>query len=109
MYNIEIKPKVENDIIHYRDFIMKEYGADDSVHKAVVEIFNAIELLAEFPKVNRNLGDLNVRANGIYRSLVRDRVILYRIDEEKKLVSVRRVLSQRESYISIILQDETTL
>ena len=98
MYELEYLPIARQDMVEIVRYISRELQNPSAAERLAPELIEAGEGLSRFPYANPVY--LPVRPlKHEYRKLpVRNYLMFYRVDEEKKLVTVMRVIYAKRNY-----------
>ena len=95
MYKLEYLPVARQDLIDIIRYISQELKNPDAANNLAVKLVEATEKVTAFPYANPSYQPLKHEYRKI---LVQNYLILYWVDEEKKLVTVARVLYAKRNY-----------
>ena len=96
MYKLEYLPVARQDLIDIIRYISQELKNPDAANNLAVKLVEATEKVTAFPYANPSYQPIRPLKHE-YRK-VQNYLILYWVDEEKKLVTVARVLYAKRNY-----------
>ncbi len=82
-------------------FVAEQFGSETALNK-LDEIERSIMLLADDPYLGEEPRYMVLRRQG-YRVMILEKdLVFYKIDEDRKLITIYAVVDQRQDYLSII-------
>ena len=82
-------------------FVAEQFGSETALNK-MNEIERSIMLLADDPYLGEEPRYMVLRRQG-YRVMILEKdLVFYKIDEDRKLITIYAVVDQRQDYLSII-------
>ena len=82
-------------------FVAEQFGTKTALEK-LDEIEHSIMLLADDPYLGEEPRYMVLRRQG-YRVMILEKdLVFYKVDEERKLITIHAVVDQRQDYLSII-------
>jgi len=101
-YNIEITKPAEKDLYEIGRYIANELLAPDKAVKTIDKIASEIFKLEEMPYRNAIVDDDKLASQSIRKLLIDNYIVFYVVNEEKKKVTVVRILYKRRDWINIL-------
>lgn len=101
-YDIEITKPAEKDILEIGRYIANELLDPDTAVKVVDKIANEIYKLQEMPFRNAIVNDDKLASQGIRKFILDNYIIFYVTNEEKKKITILRILYKRRDWINIL-------
>lgn len=98
MYNLEYLPVARKDMLEIVQYISLELHKPDAAKRLAVELINAAEGVLKFPYSPPAYQPIRPLKHEYRKILVQNYLILYWVDEEKKLVTVARVVYTKRDY-----------
>lgn len=98
MYKLEYLPVARKDMLEIVRYISQELQKPDIADHLAVELVNAAERVRTFPYATPVYQPLRPLKHEYRKILVQNFLIFYWIDEEKKLVTVARVVHGKREY-----------
>lgn len=98
MYKLEYLPVARQDLIDIIRYISQELKNPDTANNLAVKLVEATEKVTAFPYANPSYQPIRPLKHEYRKILVQNYLILYWVDEEKKLVTVARVLYAKRNY-----------
>ena len=87
MYNLEYLPVALQDMVAIVRYISRELGNPAAADRLATELIDAGDSIPKFPYMNPP-----------YKVLVQNYFIFYWVDEEKKLITIARVVYAKSDY-----------
>lgn len=102
MYKLEYLPTAQRDMVEAVRYISEKLGNTSAANQLAEKLIKAGESILDFPYANP-VHIPNRPLNYEYRKvLIRNYLMLYRVDERKKLVTVARVIYARRNYEALL-------
>lgn len=98
MYKLEYLPVARKDMLEIVRYISGELQNPDAADRLAVELVDAAENVLTFPYANPAYRPIRPLKHEYRKILVQNYLILYWVDEEKKLVTVARVVYAKRDY-----------
>ena len=98
MYKLEYLPVARKDMLEIVRYISGELQNPDAADRLAVELVNAAENVLTFPYATPAYRPIRPLKHEYRKILVQNYLILYWVDEEKKLVTVARVVYAKRDY-----------
>lgn len=98
MYNLEYLPFARQDLIEIVTYISQDLQNPTAANRLAEEIVQAAEKLQLFPYACPVYLPIRPLQWEYRKLLVQNFLLFYRVDEEKKLITVARVLYARSDY-----------
>ena len=98
MYKLEYLPVARKDMLEIVRYIGRELQNPDAASRLAVELVNAAEGILEFPYATPAYHPIRPLKREYRKILVRNFLMFYWIDEEKKLVTIARVVYAKQDY-----------
>ena len=95
MYKLAYLPIAQNDMIEIVRYISKDLKNPIAAERLAVELIDAAESVLDFPYATSAYQPIRPLKHEYRKILVQNYLIFYWVDEEKKLVTVARVLYAR--------------
>ena len=92
MYELEYLPAARQDMIDIVRYISDELGNPDAAERLAAELIEAGERLTEFPYAYPAYTPIRPLTREYRKLSVRNYLMFYSVSEEKKLVTVARVI-----------------
>ncbi len=101
-YNIDITKPAEKDLCEIGSYIANELLKPDKAVEVVNKIANEIFKLEEMPYRNHIVVDDKLGFERIRKFIIDYYIVFYVINEEKKKVTIVRILYNRRDWINIL-------
>jgi len=101
-YNIEITKPAEQDLYQIRSYISKELLEPETARRVVSKIAKSIITLEDMPLRNSLVADERLAHKGIRKIIVDNYTIFYIANEERKVVTIVRILYSRRNWESLL-------
>lgn len=101
-YDIDITKPAEKDLHEIGRYISEELLKPDKAVKVVDKIADEIFKLEEMPFRNAIVDDDKLASQGIRKFIIDNYIVFYVVNEEKKRVTVVRILYNRRDWINIL-------
>ena len=98
MYKLEYLPVARKDMLEIVRYIGRELQNPDAASRLAVELVNAAESILEFPYATPAYQSIRPLKREYRKILVRNFLMFYWVDEEKKLVTIARVVYAKQDY-----------
>ena len=98
MYKLEYLPLARKDMLEIVRYIGRELQNPDAAERLAVELVDAAENVLAFPYAAPVCQPIRPLKHEYRKILVQNYLILYWVDEEKKLVTVARVVYAKRNY-----------
>ena len=98
MYKLEYLPIARKDMLEIVRYISLELHNPDAANRLALELVNAVEKVLRFPYATPVYQTIRPLKHEYRKILVQNFLIFYLIDEEKKLVTVARVVYAKRDY-----------
>ena len=83
-------------------YISLSFGSDVALEK-LSELEDAIMTLGDNPNIGDIPRDIEIRRLGFRVLVLKKDIIFYKINEEKKIITIYAIVDQRQDYLKIIL------
>lgn len=101
-YKIEITEPAENDLYQIGHYISEELLEPDAAKSIVKKIAEAVLSLEDMPLRNKKVADEKLALLGIRRIIIDNYIVFYIASEEKKTVTVIRILFGKRDWINLL-------
>ena len=98
MYKLEYLPAARKDMLEIVQYISRELQNPDAADRLAVELVNAAEGVLKFPYATPAYQPIRPLKHEYRKILVQNFLIFYWVEEEKKLVTVARVMYAKREY-----------
>ena len=98
MYNLEYLPVARKDMLELVRYISMELQNPDAAERLAVELVNAAERVLTFPYATPVYQPIRSLKHEYRKIPVKNYLMFYWVDEEKKLVTVARVVYAGRNY-----------
>ena len=102
MYKLEYLPIARQDMIEIAMYISRELNNPTAADSLAVELIEAGDRIPEFPYANPAYIPIRPLKHEYRKVLVRNYLMFYWIDEEKKVITVARVIYARRDYEALL-------
>ncbi|MGB8451046.1 MAG: type II toxin-antitoxin system RelE/ParE family toxin [Anaerocolumna sp.] len=102
MYKLEYLPIARQDMMDIVRYISHELSNSGAAEKLACEMIEAVDRLTEFPYTNRVYYPIRPLKQEYRRLLVQNYIMFYYVDEEKKLITISRVIYAHRDYGKLI-------
>lgn len=102
MYKLEYLPIARQDMIEIATYISRELNNPTAADSLAVELIEAGDHIPEFPYANPAYIPIRPLKHEYRKVLVRNYLMFYWIDEEKKVITVARVIYARRDYEALL-------
>ena len=101
-YDIIVTEKAKNEIDDIYNYISKSLMAEKAAENLVNKIENSILQLEDMPKLGSIIEIYKLRKYTYRKLIINNYVVLYRIDEERNIVYIARVVYGGRNYLNEI-------
>ncbi|MEJ6951706.1 type II toxin-antitoxin system RelE/ParE family toxin [Natronospora cellulosivora (SeqCode)] len=101
-YDIDITKPAEKDLYLIGRYIADELLEPNKSVEVVDKIANEIFKLGEMPLRNAIVDDDNLASQGIRKFIIDNYIVFYIVNEEKKKVTIVRILYKRRIWIDVL-------
>jgi len=101
-YDIIVTEKAKNEIDDIYNYISKSLMAEKAAENLVKKIENSILQLEDMPKLGSIIEIYKLRKYTYRKLIINNYVVLYRIDEERNIVYIARVVYGGRNYLNEI-------
>lgn len=98
MYRLEFLPVARQDMVEIVQYISMELGNPSAAKRLTDDLISAAESIQPFPYANPHYIPLRPLIHEYRKMSVHNYLIFYWVDEEKKLVTIARVLYAKRDY-----------
>lgn len=102
MYKLEYLPIARQDMIEIATYIGRELNNPTAADILTVELIEAGDRIPEFPYANPAYIPIRPLKHEYRKALVHNYLMFYWIDEEKKMITVARVIYARRDYEALL-------
>lgn len=102
MYKLEYLPVARKDMLEIVQYISQKLQNPDAANRLAVELVNAAEGMLKFPYSTRVYQPIRSLKHEYRKILVQNYLMFYWVDEEKKLVTVARVVYAKRDYDQLL-------
>ena len=107
MYQLEYLPVALRDRVEIVGYISKELSNPDAANRLAAKLVEAAERIQAFPYANPAYRPIRPLKHEYRKLLVQNYLLFYWVNEEKKLVTVARVIYAQRNYKMLIEGNET--
>nr|WP_317398506.1 type II toxin-antitoxin system RelE/ParE family toxin [uncultured Gemmiger sp.] len=98
MYKLEYLPVARKDMLEIVQYISRKLQNPDAANRLAVELVNAAEGVLKFPYAAPAYHPIRPLKHEYRKILVKNYLMFYWVDEEKKLVTIARVMYAKRDY-----------
>lgn len=98
MYKLEYLPVARKDMLEIVQYISRELQNPDAANRLAVDLISTAEGIREFPYAMPVYQPIRPLRHEYRKILVKNYLMFYWVDEEKKLVTVARVMYAKRDY-----------
>ena len=98
MYKLEVLPVAKEDMVEIVRYISRDLKDPAAAHTLSDALFAAMESVTEFPYANPAYVPIRPLRFEYRKLMVKNYLMLYRVDEQKKTVTVSRVIYAKRDY-----------
>ena len=98
MYNLEYLPVALQDMVAIVRYISRELGNPAAADRLATELIDAGDSIPKFPYMNPPYTPIRPSKHEYRKVLVQNYFIFYWVDEEKKLITIARVVYAKSDY-----------
>ncbi len=102
MYELEYLPVARQDMVEIVGYVSRELNNSTAAENLAMELIEAGNRISEFPYANPAHIPIRPLKHEYRKLLVRNYLMFYWIDEEKKLVTISRVIYARKDYKALL-------
>lgn len=102
MYNLEYLPVARQDMVDIVRYISRELNNPIAADQLAVELIEAGDSIPAMPYANPAYIPIRPLKHEYRKLLVRNYIMFYWLDEEKKMVTVSRVVYARRDYKKLL-------
>ena len=98
MYNLNFLPVAKNDMVEIAKYISHELSNPTAAENLIEEMLESADRLAIFPYSNAVYVPLRPLNHEYRRLAVKNYILFYWVDEDKKTVTIARVIYSHRNY-----------
>ncbi len=98
MYRLEYLPAARQDMVEIVQYISKDLKNPAAAERLATELIEAAESVAPFPYANPSYTPLRPLSHEYRKLPIKNYLLLYWVNEEKKLVTAARVVYAKRDY-----------
>lgn len=102
MYSLEYLPVARQDMVEIVQYISRKLKNPVAAERLAVELIEAGETIPAFPYANSVHRPTKPLKHEYRKLLVRNYLMFYWVDEEKKLVTVARIIYAKREYEGLL-------
>ncbi len=102
MYLIEYLPKSQQDLIDIVRYISSELHNPEAANALAINIINSIDGISDFPYSTQAYRTIKPLKHEYRRLIVENYIVFYWIDEDKKTITVARVLYAQRNHQKLL-------
>ena len=102
MYKLEYLPAAKQAMIEIITYISKELKSPTVANRLAEELITAGNRIADFSYANPAYTPIRPLGHEYRKLLVHNDLMFYRVDEEKKLITVVRLIHARRDYETLL-------
>ena len=102
MYKILKTDEFEDDVIEYYNYLFFELELENSAHRLLMDIDEAFSRLYHNPYLYQLYHDDRLAGKEICIIVIKSRLLVYKIDEDNKTVTVIRFLNAKSDITRIL-------
>lgn len=102
MYRLEFLPIAMQDMTEIMGYISQDLSNPTAAERLANEMIEAAERLTDFPYINSVHLTVRPLKHEYRKQIVKSYIMLYWIDEQKKLVTISRVIYGRRDYEKLL-------
>lgn len=96
-YQIEFLPAADRDLIETARYVARELDSPKAAEKLVSSIIESIDAIASMPYANPIYLPIRPLAHEFRKLLVKNYLVLYWVDEERRTITIARVVYARRN------------
>ena len=100
-YRVKITENARRDLRDTYSYINKELKVPEAAQRFYIDTLNSIYTLDKMPECYPIVRDERLAEKGYRQMLVKNHIVFYTIDNEKKIVIVMRILYGRRDWLNI--------
>lgn len=101
-YNIFITEPAQNDLYKIGTYILKELLEPETAKRTVSKIADSIKSLEKMPNRNTLVRDERLANKRIRKTIMDNYIIFYIVDDNRKTVTIIRILYARRDWINFL-------
>lgn len=98
MYKVEYLPIAQQDIADIATYIARNLSNPTAAEKLVSEMVSAASKLVDFPYIYPTFTPIKPLAHEFRKLIVKNYIMFYWVEEDKKVVTIARVIYARRDY-----------
>ena len=98
MYKLEVLPVAKEDMVEIVRYISKDRKNPATAKTLSDALFAAMESVTEFPYANPSYVPIRPLRIEYRKRMVKNYLMLYRVDEQKKTITISRVIYAKRDY-----------
>ena len=98
MYRLEVFPVAKEDMVEIVRYISKDLKYPAAANSISDALFAAMEAVTEFPYANPAYVPIRPLRFEYRKRMVKNYLMLYRVDEQKKTITISRVIYAKRDY-----------
>ena len=102
MYSVDITDSAEEDLDSIIFYIANELNAKKAASDFVGKVYECYDRLEDNPYIYTECRDTRLKKEGYRRAVIKNYVLLYKIDEDTKEVVVHRFFYGGQDYANLV-------
>jgi len=102
MYKVDVSIRAEQDLDRIVSYIAVKLAAPIAAADFIDAVYDCYSHLEINPYLYEQCRDLKLQNEGYRRAVIKNFVLLYKIDEKTKAVVIHRFFYGRQDYVSLI-------
>jgi addiction module RelE/StbE family toxin len=103
MYKLEFLPTAKQDMTGIVLYISRDLSNPTAANRLADEMIDAADRLCDFPYINAVYQTIKPLKHECRKLMVKNYVMFYWVDENRKLVTIARVIYARRDYEKLLL------
>lgn len=99
LYRVIATPTAHREIIRIYEYILNDLKAEQAAERMLELIENEIEILEYMPKMHMKIEKFDEAKSQYRRTIIKNYVLLYTIDEENGIVYVSNIYYNKRNYL----------
>ena len=102
MYKVEVTHHAEQDLDHIIAYISEKLAAPAAASDFIDAVYECYDYLENDPFLYEQCRDAKLKNEGYRRAVIKNYVLVYKVNEEEKIVTAHRFFYGRQDYVNLI-------
>ena len=102
MYKLDVSDPAEQDLSRIISYIAEKLAAPQAAADFADAVFDCYDRLENNPYLYEQCRNAKLQKEGYRRAVIKNYILLYKVNEETKMVVVHRFFYGRQDYVSLV-------